>query len=98
MSDVVYVHPELHRPYDSSLRWLIESRSETGAKYLVDLGANNERGLCSCKWFKTQISPAIRKGKPIVKYCRHYNEARERFTRWMIHQEALKDKNTPEEL
>lgn len=82
-------------PYDSPLRWLIESRHGNGA-YLVDLGANNERGLCPCKWFQTNTGPDIREGKRIVKHCYHVQEAERRFQRWARHQFAKIDKNIRE--
>lgn len=78
-------------PYDSPLRFLVPSSTESGVSYLVDLGANRGVGECQCKDFSCRCGPSIAKGKP--KRCRHILIARDLFTDWAIKKIAEQDKN-----
>lgn len=67
------------KPFDSPLRWKIESRSRSHVCYVVDLGLQE----CQCQHHQCVVAPALRKGlKP--NFCTHYNLARNRFTDWSI--------------
>lgn len=69
----------IDEPYDSPLRWLVGSRSDHEASYMVDLGSNGLMGECQCKAFlyKTKLPDKVYQ-------CQHIRIARERFARWAI--------------
>jgi hypothetical protein len=70
--------------YDNPLRWLVKSRSHSGAVYLVDLGEDE----CQCRWHVITVAPALKQGKKVNR-CQHYYYAREAFCSYMI--EKLKE-------
>lgn len=82
---------EVHQPHDSPLRWNVPSSSETGASYLVDLGANDGLGECQCAHFIFVVGPRIKLGER--RRCRHINMARQWFTDWAIEAFKNHDKN-----
>jgi hypothetical protein len=79
--------------YDSILRFMVRSRSQSGVTHLVDLGANDCLGECNCRYFVTTCGPSIRRGKP--KQCYHVLLARDKFCDWAIRQFQQADKNLP---
>ena len=82
---------EIKQPYDSPLRWEVPSSSETGAAYLVDLGANDGLGECQCAHFMYVCGPRIKHGE--TRRCRHINMARAWFMDWAIEAFKNHDKN-----
>jgi hypothetical protein len=87
-----------HAPFDGILRWLIESRTDLQAAYLVDLGGNKGWGLCTCRHFVTHTGPAIRKGATAnLRYCWHVPEAKTRLAEWQIYIARNEDQNDEEE-
>ena len=77
-----------HEPYDSPLRWLIESKTDGHASYVVDLGMME----CQCKFHRMDVSKKLRLGQR-PKMCTHYYIARERFTCWAIYKFDQVDPN-----
>lgn len=82
--------PELkiEEPYDYPTRWLIPSKSEGGASYLVDLGSRE----CQCRWHVTSVAPALKRGEMPARFCSHYHEARRLFTDWAIKEFVKREK------
>lgn len=65
-----------HDPYDSScLRWVIPSKSEDGADYLVQI----EPPSCQCRWWVCEVGPKLERGLKPRQLCSHYEEADKRF-------------------
>lgn len=62
-----------------SLRFQVASKSEPGNFHMVDLGAYEGSGECSCKRWQTVSWPLIRDAHnlPVGKRCRHIRAARE---------------------
>ena len=85
--------PVIHQPFDSPLRWMIESRSHPNRDggYLVDLGAYGGRGCCQCPDFQCRVGPATKTGRWVS--CHHIRVARERFMWWAIMHEIEIDQN-----
>ncbi len=63
-------------PHDHVLRFLVASDSQTDVKHLVDLGAFNGNGRCSCQHFEFRILPELEAGKVAGK-CKHVQACRE---------------------
>lgn len=60
----------------------VDSASDPGSSYRVDLVANGGRGECSCRDFETRRMPAIRRGAAIRSdeaTCRHVRAVQEYF-------------------
>lgn len=79
----------LYFPHDSPLRWLIESKTQSGKTYLVDLGMME----CQCRYWQCDVGPALRDGRAPRRFCSHYGTARQRFTDWAIWAFHQKDPN-----
>lgn len=87
----------IHEPFDSELRFLIESRTDLQAAYLVDLGGNKGWGLCTCDGFKKGVNKKIREGKTEnLRYCWHIPEAKKRLAEWRIYIARSEDQNEEE--
>lgn len=69
----------VHLPFDSPLRWQIQSRTNSHECYIVDLG----RPECQCRFWRCDVGPKLRKGLH-PKLCTHYHIARDRFATWAI--------------
>lgn len=82
-----------HQPFDSPLRWQVESSTDYHEPYLVDLGAPDPES-CQCKHYLMVCVPHNRKGLGEVKRCKHYRIAKERFANWAIHAFYNHDQNT----
>lgn len=77
------MEPIIHAPFDSPLRWLVKSQSDSrSGDYLVDLAAYNGNGECQCRYFICGCAPKVKQGTP--KQCKHIRIARERFTNWSL--------------
>ena len=61
------------------LRFQVASKSSPGTYHMVDLGAYEGAGECSCKRWQTVSWPLIRETQnlPVGKRCRHLKAARE---------------------
>jgi hypothetical protein len=81
----------IREPYDSPLRWLIESSSTNHKPYLVDLSQYNGVGECQCRFWVCNVGPKVKRGE--VVHCKHVRIARERFTNWAIEAFKNHDKN-----
>lgn len=55
-------HPNTAEVFDSILSWKVPSRSNVKEVHLVDLGAYNGEGLCSCKDFSTRFEKFLKRG------------------------------------
>ena len=82
---------KIKEPYDSPLRWLVESSTSTHKPYMVDLGAYNGNGECQCKYWQCNVGPKVKSGTPAN--CKHIRIARERFTNWAIQAFKQHDQN-----
>ncbi len=81
--------------YDSPLRWMVSSRTDSAITYLVDIGANNRNGECQCPSFHFNAPKAFAKGQPFR--CYHITRARDCFIDWSISKFVEHDKNLPDE-
>jgi hypothetical protein len=90
--------PELptEEPYGYATEWLIASKSEAGASYLVDLAANKGWGECQCRWYLTTYLPILRRGNIPPRSCSHIADARVKFARWACTRFAALDPNKPQ--
>ncbi len=74
-----------YEPYDSPLRWKIDSKTNSHVCYIVDLGLEE----CQCKFHQCEVGPKLKKGlRP--KFCSHFYIAEERFknwAKWMFHKQ-----------
>jgi hypothetical protein len=78
--------------FDSPIRFMVKSRSQTGHSYLVDLGSDKyPDGECHCRYFVTTVGPAQLRGEH--KRCYHIERAREEFCNWAIQAFKDQDKN-----
>ena len=81
--------------FDSPLRFMCRSMSQSGVSYLVDLGSDDyPYGSCHCKHFECVVGPAQKRGEK--RMCQHIARARESFTDWSIAAFKLQDKNIPQ--
>jgi hypothetical protein len=85
--------PTIYQPFDSPLRWMVESRSHPNSRggHLCDLGAYGGRGICTCEDFQCRVGPAVKKG--LWRTCWHLRVARERYTNWSIRRDMAADQN-----
>lgn len=83
----------VEEPYDWPTRWLIPSKSEGGAAYLVDLAANNGWGNCQCRWSETSYTPILRRGQTPSRPCSHILDARRKFAVWAVNRFDQLDPN-----
>lgn len=68
--------------YDSPLRFWVDSNSQHGVKYLVELDSYQGNGMCDCPHFRFRLQKMIE--QPGVKpsnatRCVHLLTAREKF-------------------
>ena len=69
-------------PWDN-LRFLVPSRS--GEKdYMVDLGAHDCNGSCTCKHFEVRLQPKVKLGVVKPMRCKHLLAARSYFVDCVI--------------
>lgn len=54
--------PNTATVYDSALRWTVPSRTNAAETYVVDLGAYNGEGRCSCRDFAIRFEKFLAKG------------------------------------
>ena len=62
----------------------VESNTQPGKFYFVDLTANNGAGFCACRDFETRRQPAINRKEPIITKpttCIHLRRALWQFLR-----------------
>lgn len=72
-------------PHDHILRYRFESDSRPDISHVVDLGAFNGFGECSCEDFQYRLLPALSRGLPPKgPRCKHILAAREAFTNQVI--------------
>jgi hypothetical protein len=84
--DIVVEH------FDSPLRFMVRSRSQSGVSYLVDLGDDEfPLGSCHCKHHVCVCGPAQKRGER--KWCQHVEMARQAFTDWAIAAFKRQDRN-----
>lgn len=88
---------KIEQPYDSATRWLIPSKSEGGAAYLVDLAENEGWGSCQCMWCQTSYAPLLKKGVVPIRTCSHITDARKKFALWAVNAFDKQDKNNREQ-
>lgn len=67
---------------DWPLRWIVKSRSHPGESHMVDLGANDCIGACTCKWFTRTAVVDIREKRKPVRICQHIRDADIAFKNW----------------
>lgn len=48
--------------WDGTLRYLVDSRSTSGVKHVVELGNYDGSGACSCLHFSTRLEPLLKRG------------------------------------
>lgn len=73
----------------------VDSESDVGATYRVDLVANAGRGECSCRDFETRKAPAIRNGAAIrsdAATCKHIRAVQDYFLVEMLKMLSAKEK------
>ena len=75
-------------PYDSPLRWLINSKTDSNASYLVDIGIPH----CQCTHFRCDIQPKLNKGLK-SKVCSHIDIANKRYLVWSVSEFKKRDIN-----
>lgn len=68
--------------WDFPLRWTVKSRSHPGESHLVDLGANDCIGACSCPWFTRTAIVDIRERRKPVRICHHIMISDIAFKKW----------------
>jgi hypothetical protein len=88
---------KIEEPYDYPTRWLIPSKSEGGASYLVDLAALEGHGECQCRWCQTSYAPILKRGQIPTRACSHIIDARRKFAVWAVKRFDQFDKNKKEE-
>lgn len=71
-------------PHDHVLRYRFESDTRPDIAHVVDLGANDGFGECSCEDFVYRIQPAIRAKLPNTQRCKHLVAAREHLLNQVI--------------
>ncbi len=78
--------PHVHPVAGETLRYLVNSRSHRGEKWLVDLGAYWGHGRCMCPDFCTRHNPNLREGEMPAEHleCWHIKQAR----RYIAHEIA----------
>ena len=84
---------KVEEPYDYATRWLIPSKSESGAAYLVDLAANEGWGSCQCRWSVTSYTPVLKRGHIPARSCTHILDARRKFAVWAVKRFDQLDQN-----
>lgn len=88
---------KVEEPYDYPTRWLIPSKSEGGASYLVELADNEGWGSCGCRWDRTSYTPVLKRGQIPTRACSHITDARRKFAVWAVKRFDQFDKNKKEE-
>lgn len=53
--------PDPAELYDTALRGLVASRTDPHVKYLVQLDAYGQNGICQCTWFQCKLEPLLAK-------------------------------------
>lgn len=72
-------------PYDHVLRFRFESEKRPDVAHVVDLGAFDGFGECSCEDFVYRIRPAlVRDGAASLTRCKHLQAAREHLVSQVI--------------
>ena len=70
----------VQQPFDGILRWQVPSDSEIDP-HLVDLGAYEGRGECSCMDWRTRHGPHVKIGAHTE--CKHVARAERLLGRWV---------------
>lgn len=88
---------KIEEPYDYPTRWLIPSKSEGGASYLVDLAGNDGWAICQCRFCVCEYTPVLKRGHIPKRACSHIIDARRKFAVWAVKRFDQFDKNKKEE-
>ena len=76
MTEQVTNHINAPEPQDTPLRWLCPSFTEHEATYMVDVGASNGVGVCSCKGFQITCIKQMRENPGTIARCVHLRAVR----------------------